>query len=279
MGHTTQPKRSVRRSLARQVRALRESAKLSHKDLADTGAGSVSKWKRIEKAETRPSPGDILHLCRIVGADEETTANLEAMAKQDEQVTWYVELAKGLPNDRAFFTLLELEAFATSVDVFGPILVPGLVQSRRYQIAQFKTAPDGFAEETIERQVAVRTRRQEAIAAADLCVVIGEEALNRQVGGAEGLNEQIAYLRELAARPNVDIRVLPFSTGAHPGGKGEFALLGFSTESQEPPILYTDGYLAAQYSADAEAVHNARRRFDIIKAMSVAFEEHLQCAK
>ncbi|GAB3284159.1 helix-turn-helix domain-containing protein [Kineosporia babensis] len=277
MGDKPQSKRSVRRSLARQVRALREAAGLSHRDLADAGAGSVSKWKRIEKAETRPSPGDILHLCRIIGADEETTANLEAMAKQDEQVTWYVDLAKGLPNDRAFFTLLELEAFATSIDIFGPMLVPGLVQSHRYQVAQFQTAPDGFDEETINRQVAVRTRRQEAMASADLCVVVGEEVLHRQVGGPEGMEEQIAYLRQLNALPNVDIRVLPFSVGAHPGGKGEFALLGFSEESQEPDVLHTDGYLAAQYSADTEPVRNARRRFAIIKAKSVPIEEHLQC--
>ncbi len=248
---------------------------MSYKDLSDAGAGSVSKWKRIEKAETRPSAGDILILCRIAKADEETTANLVDMAKQDEQVTWYVELAKGLPNDRGFFTYLEMESFATSVDVFGAFLVPGLVQSRSYQIAQFGMA-EGIDEETIARQVAVRTRRQETIASVELRVVLGEETLHRQVGGKDGLVEQIAYLRELGARPNVDMRVLPFSVGAHPGGKGEFSLLGFSPESQEPPILYIDGYLASQYSAEAEAVQNARRRFDTLKALSVPLEEHLQ---
>lgn len=255
---------------------MRQAAGITHADLEAMHAGSISKWKRIERGATRVSPGDVALICRICKADEETTEDLFDLSQRAEQSTWTVDQARGLPNSRGFSTYLELEQFASGLSVFGPALVPGIAQTRATQAAQFSLG-FGYTEDIIERQIEVRTKRQEQIPDLDfLHIVIGEEVLHRQVGGASALAEQIQHLRTMSARPNVEVRVLPFSAGAHPGGKGEFTILDFPEHANEPSLAYADGYLASQYSADDQVVANLRWRFATIWDTSVPIEEHLR---
>ncbi len=48
----------------------------------------------------------------------------------------------------------------------------------------------------------------------EVCIVLDEAALVRQIGGPETMAKQVEHLRALDARPNVSIRVLPFTAGA-----------------------------------------------------------------
>ncbi|MFC7816173.1 DUF5753 domain-containing protein [Streptomyces sp. NPDC057367] len=66
-------------------------------------------------------------------------------------------------------------------------------------------------------------------------VVLDDAVLRRRVGGADVMAEQIDHLTVMAQRPNVDIQILPFTSGAHAKGSGgHFLILG--RDDEENPL-------------------------------------------
>jgi hypothetical protein len=74
-----------------------------------------------------------------------------------------------------------------------------------------------------------------------LRAVLNEAVVRRQVGGPDVMREQLAYLIEVAARPNVTLQVLPFAAGAHPGMLGPFTALRFPQEPLNTIYIELDG--------------------------------------
>ena len=60
-----------------------------------------------------------------------------------------------------------------------------------------------------------------------LVTVLGEGTLTRPVGGEQVMKGQIEHLRRLSREDTVDVRVLPFSVGAHAAMAGAFRILEF----------------------------------------------------
>lgn len=54
---------------------------------------------------------------------------------------------------------------------------------------------------------------------AELLVLLGRGALNQGVGGRQVMIAQLQHLLEMAARPNIEIRIVPDDRGWHPGWK------------------------------------------------------------
>jgi Domain of unknown function (DUF5753) len=106
------------------------------------------------------------------------------------------------------------------------LILPGLLQTREYAreiLRAFEKPP-----ETLDRSVELRMRRQGLLDASpgpDFAFMIDEAALHRWVGGPDVMRRQLHRLEELDQRPNIDIRIVPFSAGAHAGVRGPFALI------------------------------------------------------
>ncbi|MBM7079482.1 DUF5753 domain-containing protein [Micromonospora humida] len=84
----------------------------------------------------------------------------------------------------------------------------------------------------MDRRVAVRMARQRRLDGGHrlrLTIVIAEGALRQQVGGPEVMRAQLDHLdRLLTERPEqIEIRVMPFTPGAHPALGGPFQILSF----------------------------------------------------
>jgi hypothetical protein len=60
--------------------------------------------------------------------------------------------------------------------------------------------------------------------------LLGEAALRQRIGSRAIMAEQLAKLIELAARPNIEIRLLPFDSDWHPGLEGPVLLIDSETE-------------------------------------------------
>jgi hypothetical protein len=58
-----------------------------------------------------------------------------------------------------------------------------------------------------------------------LWVLITENVLDWPMGGPEVMCEQLSYLLEVSERPNIGIRVIPRSAGAHFGVDGSFKIM------------------------------------------------------
>ncbi|WP_255431233.1 DUF5753 domain-containing protein [Amycolatopsis sp. WAC 01376] len=64
---------------------------------------------------------------------------------------------------------------------------------------------------------------------------IDEGALCRQVGGPRVMANQLRHLVSLTERPAIELRVIPFAAGAHPGGA--YVLLEFGDAR---PVVYLE---------------------------------------
>jgi hypothetical protein len=76
-------------------------------------------------------------------------------------------------------------------------------------------------------------------------VLTVQEALHREVGGPDVLRRQLQRLRELAERPNISLRVLPFTAGASPALSCPFTLLYI--ERARATIAYVETLTGSDY--------------------------------
>jgi transcriptional regulator with XRE-family HTH domain len=216
--------------LGQELRQLRKEAGLT---LEQTAAKlrdmSAAKISRIETAQVAVTPRDVERLLNIYGLDDTNRReNLKILTRESRQPGWWEEYADAIPSDLDL--AINFEAEAVRIRMFNPSFVAGLFQTRAYARALLKAFWTSESDEQIERRVEVRMERQRILTERKrlrIRAVIDETVLNRPVGGAETLREQLRRLIELARFPNVSIRVLPLSVGAHAGGEGYFRIVDF----------------------------------------------------
>ena len=265
----------VRKSLGRQLKALREQAGKTSADVAEAQI-SKAKLARIEAGQVPVKTPDIRTLAWLYGADETTIQQLVELAKNTAEKGWWEPFASVMPS--WFTTFVELESAASRLLTYQSDLVPGLLQTIDFHRAVFAADPLQSAQDT-ERTVQLRIERQRAAFERPnplgVTAVLSEAAITRQIGSKDVMAAQIRHLCELARRPNVDIYVLPFSAGGHAGLKGSFNVLGF-TADDHPDVAYLEARAGGQHIWDQDQVQIYRDDFARIKDQSIPIEEHLK---
>jgi hypothetical protein len=102
-----------------------------------------------------------------------------------------------------------------------------------------------------------------------LWVVLDEAAIRRQVGGAETMAEQVNHLANVAVLPHVDVQVIPFGAGAHPGAPGGFVILGFA-DPADRDVVYIETMAGDLYPEGDAEVQGAAQAFDRLRAMALS---------
>lgn len=91
----------------------------------------------------------------------------------------------------------------------------------------------------------------------DFATVVDESVLRRVIGSPEVMRSQLTALLEVAERPNVEVRVLPLSRGAHAGLDGTFWLY----EMPDPyPDVASVNALAGKLYVEEDAAARPPRR-------------------
>jgi transcriptional regulator with XRE-family HTH domain len=265
----------VRRSLGRQLKALRVAAGKTSADVAISGITSSSKLQRIEAGATPIKLVDVWALCRLYGVDNATTDKLAEMAKNTSQKGWWEEYDDVMPS--WFAVYVELEAAANTLYTYQSDLVPGLLQTPAYHRALIEVDPERSSESP-EQQIRLRAERQRATfeRAQPLHVVaiLSQAVLSRLVGGKDVMDEQKHRLLELSQVSNVEVRVLPWEAGAYAAMKGAFNILTF--DGDHPDVAYLETNAGGRYIEADEAVSRYRRNFDLILGQSIPIKEHKQ---
>jgi len=123
-------------------------------------------------------------------------------------------MVPALGGDRGVATQLRLSEHSA---------VPGLFQTEEYARAVLAEQP-AIQEDELTAAVAARLGRQSVLARAGrpplVWVVIDESVLNRTVGGAKAMHEQLLYLAHMAEHPNITVQVVPLTAGWHCGLAG-----------------------------------------------------------
>ncbi|WP_326554034.1 DUF5753 domain-containing protein [Micromonospora sp. NBC_01813] len=266
----------VRRQLGRRLRQLREEASRTEHEVERAKVCSRTTLWRIENGKFPVKMNTVRGLCWFYGADPETTDALTRLAAASDDHGWWESHGDAVPH--WFQLYVGLETAATEIHNYNPEVIHGLLQTPGYMRAAFRATYPDAPQEKIERLVSLRLDRQisyyDREQPARIVAILGAGALVREVGGPGVMAEQQAHLASLGRRVRVEVRVLPWSVGAHPAFSGPFTLLDFA-DPDDPDIAYVESHMGARYLERPEELAEYRRIFRLIREQSVPIEEHL----
>ncbi|WFE41203.1 helix-turn-helix transcriptional regulator [Micromonospora sp. WMMD998] len=184
----------------------------------------------VETGKVKLPAARLAQIVEVYELEPEEAAELEHLRVGASRRGWWHEYVQLFPAE--FIRFLGYEAGAGHIRFYGNELVPGLMQTEDYARAVIAGGTTTIRLTEVERRVAARMARQARLDAADplrLTALLGEGVLRQQVGGPAVMRAQLDHLVRLATeRPEqVEIRVLPFTAGAHPALGGSFQILSF----------------------------------------------------
>ena len=232
--------------LGRCLRELRIENQITLKDAGEYIQRDGSMLARYEKADYPIRRGDVLALMTLYGvSDERVRRGLIQLAEDIWRKGWWEPYSSDL--GRMFVDHPWLESRAITIGAYAPMVVPGLLQSRGYAEALIRYA-DPVDEDQIQRWVDLRMQRQRVLSGPDavrFTAVIEEWVLHRPIGGSDIASHQRQHLLGLTTNPNIEIRVMPTSRGAHAGHAGAFEL--FDMPSLYPEVAYVETLAGTLY--------------------------------
>jgi hypothetical protein len=233
------PTSTARRELGSELRRLRAERRAA--DVASALGWSESKLSRIETAHTGITEDDLERLLTAYAAREEDRERLSDLARRGRARAWWTPYRSSVPDPYDEYVALEAEAVLISE--WEAQVVPGLLQTDEYAHAVIEVGADVADPAVLQRRLALRMARQAVLTRQPqpiLRMVLDEAVLHREVGGREVLQRQLAKLMADSSRPGLELRVLPFSAGAHAGQTESFMVLEFEAGTRSP-IVHIEG--------------------------------------
>jgi len=260
----------AKRRLARRVAAMRVRAGMGLNEVSDKLGWSRGRLDRYERNEWRlPDPSHVRDLARIYGASDEERAELEDLGRLARERVWWraYEDVFGKGNEFAGF-----ENDAARISVYMPLVIPGLLQTPAYIEALLELGP--WQPQWRERALAARLRRQQILDRADgtaprLVAVITEASLMYRWGSQADRRAQVAHLAAMARRPGIELRLLRFADGPHPGMISPVNIFDFPDE-EDPSIVYLENDTTMQELAKPGDVHAYKETFARIRDAALA---------
>jgi hypothetical protein len=231
---------------------------------------SPSKISRMETAQRNVSLRDVRDLCNLYGiTDEGVRQQLMDLARGSRASAWWQEYNLSPALER----MVGLEGSASQISDFQPSVVPGLLQTNEYARAVLEV----WIQDPVALKLAVDARmmRQESLSEnTSLRAVVDESAVRRMVGGSSVMRGQLGRLVELGRLPRVDLRVIPFDTGAHQGVVGGFVVLQFAKTGNSglaatmPDVVYREDLGDGTYLEEPTEVERYLRAFDALQTIA-----------
>ncbi len=175
-------------------------------------------------------------------------------------------------------TFVGLEGIAESEFTYAPLVLPGLLQTESYAAAltavSVRVRPDHN-----ERVVSFRMARQRRLhddTPLKLTAVIEEAVLDRPVGDAATMRDQLEHLAELVKSDTVDLRVLPTAVGPHVALSGRFTVLNFRDAQSIGYVEIPDG---AVYVQDQDQVSGYIRSGERLLSVALSSTNSLEAVE
>jgi transcriptional regulator with XRE-family HTH domain len=261
-----------RRRLGAELKRCREAAGLTQEYVSRYFEWHAAKVTRIETARVAVTARDVRDLLTLYGVqDDEYREALIGLARQSRERTWWTDY-RDIMRPGNF---VGLEAEASSMREWAPIVLPGLLQTEAYIRALMRTGRSSDPPESIDRRVALRIKRQDRLTGPNpltLSAIVDESVIRRVVGGADVMGDQLRHLLSRAQLPNVTLQILPFDAGEHSFLGGSAALLEFR-ETTHLDVLYLEG-LAGDYYEE-QPLEVARYRNELERLSSMALDRRM----
>ncbi|MYW68466.1 helix-turn-helix domain-containing protein [Streptomyces sp. SID8379] len=237
-----------RTSYGEELRRRREAAGLTQEELSVRAVMSRTHIAHIEAGRRRPALDDARRLDKVL----DTGGVFE---------TFLPTQGEGTVAEH-FEEALRLEEQATTIRVYGPKLVPGLLQTPAYA---GEVLASGFPPKTPEARdklLVTRLRRARVLDDFESPVVwtlLDEAVLRRPVGGPGVMCEQLCHIVGLGESHRIRVHVLPFSVGYHALMEGFVSLMWFE---DLPPVAYVEGLKTGRVLEVPSVVRQCQAAYD-----------------
>lgn len=257
----------AKRRLSRRLAELRVKNGYTANQVCDKlnwGRGKVGRFEA--NVWKRPEMSDIRDLLRIYGVSEPEGRELEDLAVRARGRAWWREFGDVFGDDE----YPGFESDAVRICVYMPLILPGLLQTPEYIETQMRVGTQSISWR--ERSLTARLRRQEILdrpggAAPELVALITEASLTYRWGTREQRRALVAHLVEAGRRPNVEIRLLRFADGPHPGMSSLISIFDFPGD--EPSMVYLENDAAMKEVTDPGEVTGYAELFERIRAAAL----------
>ncbi|MFI5953427.1 helix-turn-helix domain-containing protein [Cryptosporangium sp. NPDC051539] len=230
----------MRRRLRIQLRRMRENLDLTQRAAADAMDWSLSKLIRIEAGMVNISTNDLRALLGYYGVDDvpEVDDKVEVARVARTKSLWspYRDIVSS-----DYVDYLEYESSAKTVRVFQNTYVPGLLQTEEYAQEVLKVATDNDLNR-VGQLWELRRMRQDRLLRDNgptLQFVLDEAVIRRSAAGPEKMARQLEHLLAVNTRPNVTIRIVPFTEGIYPLMEAPYYHLEFN-HPDDPSISFEE---------------------------------------
>ncbi|WP_250562190.1 helix-turn-helix domain-containing protein [Sphaerisporangium fuscum] len=260
--------------LGRQLRELREAADLT---LSDAGNYMQRDGGTVSRLETGLYPArtpDVRALLDLYGvADRERRDALLRLASEVWQTGWWDDYSKEL--SKSIVDYAWLESRAAKIHSFDALVVPGLLQTNEYTESVIRVADAELSSEEVASGVRFRLERQKILDAPEpphIEAILDEGLLHRCSADPGVLKGQLQHLVELARHPNIDIRVLSYTSG-HISPEGAFML--FDMPDPYPEVAFVDSPAGGIY-VEGEGVNRLTLKYRRIRQCALDVEQSLR---
>lgn len=253
----------AKRRLSRRLAAMRRRAGLTANEVSDKLNWNRGRLQRIEANQWRlPEPSYVRDLTRIYGATDAEEAELLDLVVRGRERLWWRSYEDVFGKDNEF---PGYENDAARISVYMPLVIPGLLQTSAYIEASMSNW--ATSAEWREHALDARLRRQQILdrpyAAPQLTAVITEASLAYRWGNRDERRAQVEHLIAISRRPNVQIRLLRFEDGAHPGMSSLVDIFDFPGD-EDPSVVYLENDTALQEVTNADEVKAYKETFSRI---------------
>lgn len=272
------PRRSSPVVAKRELLSRLVSARRAHYDSRELAAEalgwSTDKQRFIENGRTIPSDDDIDRLDEALQPSPEEVSAWRALVVAAKERAWwdtYSQLV--MPNDSRRY--IGLEWGASEIRSFDALVIHGLMQTTAY--SEWMLRFGGLVPrpaELVGKLLEVRRRRWDLLLGSDpvaMDAVLDEAALRRVIGPPEVMGDQLLHLVELAGMPQVTLRVIPFTAGAHAGMSGSFSLMSFGQPGDG--MVYIEGPGQVAFLEGEKDRMRYSQTFDSLLARALSPEE------
>ena len=234
-------------------------------DILNWGRGKVGRFEANQWK--RPEMSDIRDLIRIYEVGGDAREEIEELAVRSRVRPWWREYGEIFDNEFPGY-----ENDAATIQVYMPLVVPGLLQTEAYMEAMFKSGASARPPAWRRKAAEARLRRQEILDRAEgapvLSAVITEASLRYRWGMHSDRREQIEHLAEMSRRRNVELRIQRFDDGPP---TGIFSMVNiFCFPAGEPPIVFVETDYSVEEVSAPPAVRSYMQAFE--RACDAALE-------
>ncbi|MFF1460060.1 Scr1 family TA system antitoxin-like transcriptional regulator [Streptomyces sp. NPDC058330] len=236
-----------------EVQVARERWNIRREDLAQAASCGYSLVAKIEAGKRTPS----LNFAR---ACDQIFPGAEGLFER----LWPLAMRYAFPP--WFRRYLELEWKASSLRMFHPQLMPGLVQTESYARAVLRTGRPSNLEELVTGRIDRQRILERDRDPARLWLILNEAALTNMVGDREVMHQQLSHVLKLSEVARHRVQVVP-NTGQHHGWASPFGILSFPDDED---VVHVDGFPRGYLLAEPEDRTKASDAYDLLTALALS---------